>query len=460
MPVLHTRRKSITAGFAHRLRRTIVLLVAMSVILGYLITDRTLKAWSHRALNQQARLCAAAITPGPNGDLSDSVARLQSRFDRLIAVATLDPAGNLGTVYPTRPAHRQAVLASLEQGTDQASVSSPRDGKPLLVSSVVVPLNGTSGPAVQRVLVLLERSDAAIGWLKIAAASVLVVGGLGLIGAWSLRRWFDHQIALPLRYLAEIARRPVGGLEGPNTPEVTRWHETADLAEQFDRFLHTLSETDIRIERMELEMKHQIQQREIGFHRQLRREKDRAKVDPLTGLRNRSYLDEKIEPLFKQHEATGEDLTAVMLDVDNFKQYNDTNGHQAGDTILKFAGALLRGGIRPTDHAIRYGGDEFLLLLPDTSARQAEITVERLLKLFHQYVTRLDRSLRLSLSAGVASLADDGPKDGQALIAQADAALYVAKRKGKNTIERHQTRKLLPDCPVGAHRAFGKNPTP
>ncbi len=449
MRVLNTRSRSISLGFARRLRRTIVFLVAIPLALGYLVTDRTLKAWLKRALNDEAHLCAAALTPGPNGDLTDAVARLQDQFDRLVAIAALDAAGNVDTVYPTRPAHRQAVLTVLRQGSEKVSINSPRDGNPLVVSGIVVPLNGSLDPTAQRLMVLLAHGEGGVGWLKTVAVYTLAVGTLGLVGAWSLRRWFAAQIALPLRRLNERARRSMQGSEGPNNPALKGWHETADLAEQFDRLLHVLAEAEARIERMELEMERQIQQREIGFHRQLRRAKDRARLDPLTGLGNRSYLEEKIEPLFGQQAAAKEDLAAVMLDVDNFKPYNDTHGHQAGDTILKFAGALLRGGIRPSDHAIRYGGDEFLLLLPNTSAHQAEIIVERLLKLFRQYVTRLDHSHKLSLSAGVASLADHDPISGQDLIAKADAALYVAKRKGKNNVRQHEKRQAAAECPVG-----------
>jgi diguanylate cyclase (GGDEF)-like protein len=297
-------------------------------------------------------------------------------------------------------------------------------------------------------MLLLEHGEGPIGRVEIAAAYALAVGCIALVGAWSLKRWFERQIASPLRQLSARTHRSIRGWQDPSDPRLTRWHETADLAEQSGRLLHTLAETEARVERMELEMERQIQQREVGFHRQLRRARDRARLDPLTGLGNRSYLEEKIGPLLSQQSAAKEDLAAVMVDVDNFKAYNDTHGHQAGDVILKFAGALLRGGIRPTDHAIRYGGDEFLLLLPDTSAHQAEVIVERLLKLFRQYVTRLDRGRNLSLSAGVASLTDHQPKSGQDLIAKADAALYEAKRKGKNIVKQHQKQEATADRSV------------
>ena len=107
---------------------------------------------------------------------------------------------------------------------------------------------------------------------------------------------------------------------------------------------------------------------------------------------------------------------------------------QAGDTLLRLVGNLLGGAIRPEDHAVRYGGDEFLLLLPDTNSQQAGAIAERLVRLFAQYTMPLGRGCDLSISAGVASIQADAVGSGQALVARADAALYAAKRRGKNTV--------------------------
>jgi len=129
-----------------------------------------------------------------------------------------------------------------------------------------------------------------------------------------------------------------------------------------------------------------------------------------------------------------EDLAVVMIDVDNFKTHNDTLGHQAGDELLRFVGDLLRGSIRPSDHAIRYGGDEFALLLLNVDKRHACIIVERIVKLFAQYAATLGETTTVSLSAGVATMKGDKCHDPQGLLAHADAALYKAKRGGKNTV--------------------------
>jgi diguanylate cyclase (GGDEF)-like protein len=141
-----------------------------------------------------------------------------------------------------------------------------------------------------------------------------------------------------------------------------------------------------------------------------------------------------LEPLFEAHRDSHEPLAAVMLDLDNFKNYNDTHGHQAGDALLRFIGALLRGAIRPSDHAVRYGGDEFLLVLPQANAKQATAIADRVVKLFRQYSSCLQQEQRLSLSAGVAAIPDHPCDTGEELIAKADRALYTAKASGKDAV--------------------------
>ncbi|MFP4392366.1 MAG: sensor domain-containing diguanylate cyclase [Desulfohalobiaceae bacterium] len=168
---------------------------------------------------------------------------------------------------------------------------------------------------------------------------------------------------------------------------------------------------------------------------QMSRTKDLADLDQLTGLYNRRYFDHIFKLEKKRHHRESQPLGLLFLDIDHFKDLNDTFGHQAGDLALQKLGKLLSSSLRETDTAARYGGEEFVLLLPNTSTEQAAILAERLrreiskLRLFYQ-----DWELRFTVSIGVSSLIPDLAQEGNLLLEQADQALYQAKAKGRNLV--------------------------
>ncbi len=151
---------------------------------------------------------------------------------------------------------------------------------------------------------------------------------------------------------------------------------------------------------------------------------DLAVRDGLTGLFNRRYFNEFIveEVNNQKHSPTG--LAVLMLDIDNFKKYNDTQGHQAGDLLLKDAAKVFKNSVRALDVICRYGGEEFVVIMPKTNKAVAQIVAERLRVQFGLY-------LPSTVSIGVASVPEDAQEAG-ALIAKADGALYLAKQTGKN----------------------------
>jgi diguanylate cyclase (GGDEF)-like protein len=156
--------------------------------------------------------------------------------------------------------------------------------------------------------------------------------------------------------------------------------------------------------------------------------------DPLTGLFNRRYLDDffTLEVARAQRDATP--IALAMLDLDHFKRLNDTHGHGAGDDALKGVAAFLQEGLRATDAVFRIGGEEFLLVLPRTHAREA---LEKLQHLCSQFAeldvqTRAGR-LRLTMSVGLA-LYPSQANDLDGLMQQADAQLYRAKHHGRNRV--------------------------
>ena len=155
-------------------------------------------------------------------------------------------------------------------------------------------------------------------------------------------------------------------------------------------------------------------------------------TDDLTGLYNRRYLMETLAHELRRSRRLDHPCALLMADVDHFKEYNDAYGHLAGDEALTRIAAVLRETTRDVDCAARYGGEEFVVLMPETKAPGAIETAQRIR-------TRLaaDELVggKLSVSIGVAQFPDDGDAP-EALLARADAALYRAKREGRDRVLR------------------------
>jgi diguanylate cyclase (GGDEF)-like protein len=165
------------------------------------------------------------------------------------------------------------------------------------------------------------------------------------------------------------------------------------------------------------------------FYRQL------SMNDGLTGLYNRAWLNDMLPKLVARARQDGGPLSLVMIDLDHFKRFNDTHGHMAGDTALATAAAVIRTALRPSDLAVRYGGEELMAILPNTNRILAVMVAERLCARLREAVVFDDMRIALphmTGSFGVASLAPD--QDERALVEAADAALYRAKQAGRDRI--------------------------
>lgn len=155
--------------------------------------------------------------------------------------------------------------------------------------------------------------------------------------------------------------------------------------------------------------------------------------DQLTSALNRRGLDEAFQKESARCERGGQPLSVAVLDLDNFKNFNDRLGHQAGDNALVHLVEVVREAIRPTDVLGRYGGEEFVILLPDTDLAAAEVAMVRVQRaLTRRFFMHNNERLLITFSAGIAQLAEGESRE--AVLDRADRALYEAKRLGKNRV--------------------------
>jgi two-component system cell cycle response regulator len=161
-----------------------------------------------------------------------------------------------------------------------------------------------------------------------------------------------------------------------------------------------------------------------------------ATGDHLTGLFNRGYVDDRLAIELSRASRYGKSLAVAVIDADRFKSLNDTYGHSAGDVVLKRIAELLRNSFRRSDTAGRYGGEEFVLILPEMDIETARKKVESLRELVANTPIAIgsrDQTVQVTISAGVASFPQDG-EDAAELLAAADERMFEAKREGRNRV--------------------------
>ncbi|MDZ7855553.1 diguanylate cyclase [Sphaerotilus sp.] len=191
----------------------------------------------------------------------------------------------------------------------------------------------------------------------------------------------------------------------------------------------------LQLARQQLRTSEQALQQQLEQNQRLHAQlEDQAHRDPLTGLFNRRYLVETMDRALAQSVQQGQPLSLLLLDLDHFKQVNDTWGHQTGDEVLRAVAARLVAQVRTGDTVCRYGGEEFLVLLPGMPHAQAEERARHCCaELGQQPIPAGDLQLAMTWSIGVASHPLHGDS-AQAIIAAADRALYAAKHQGRNRV--------------------------
>jgi len=263
-------------------------------------------------------------------------------------------------------------------------------------------------------------------------------------------------IPIIMQTALDATENKVEGLEAGADDYITKPIDFAELKARLNSML--------RIKRLQEE----LEERERQLLEANERLRHMSQTDALTGLDNRRHLEERIDEMFEHAKRLNEPFSLVMCDLDRFKSVNDEHGHQAGDAVLKQFAKILRHEIREIDRAGRFGGEEFMLLLPGTVLDAAVTFAERVRKQVEQHTFTFDgTSIRRTASFGVSAWPHPRISYCDALVRAADDALYVAKETGRNRVVRfdseefntHVAADASPDSPRSDPPVRGSHPT-
>ncbi len=208
------------------------------------------------------------------------------------------------------------------------------------------------------------------------------------------------------------------------------------LLENLMKDTHTMQAEIVRSREVLIEQRDSVesaQEKIRKLQEELSELSEAVRVDQLTGVLNRRGLDEAMVREMARAQRGGGLLSVALLDIDNFKSLNDTYGHNVGDTALQHLAKVIQTTVRPTDVVSRLGGEEFVILLPDTDLEAAVLAVQRLQRaLTKQFFMGNNEKLLITFSAGVALLKKDETE--ATVIHRADQSMYLAKRTGKNRV--------------------------
>jgi diguanylate cyclase (GGDEF)-like protein len=232
-------------------------------------------------------------------------------------------------------------------------------------------------------------------------------------------------IPIIMQTALDSTENKVEGLEAGADDYITKPIDFAELKARLRSML--------RIKRLQEE----LEEREKELLEVNERLRFMSHTDELTGLDNRRQLNERIDEMFQHAQRLYEPFSLVMCDLDKFKSVNDTHGHQAGDEVLKQLAAILKEEAREIDRVGRYGGEEFMLLLPGTVLDAAVTFAERVRKRIEAHTFTFDGgTLQRTASFGVSGWPHPQIEQADDLVRTADDALYVAKETGRNRVIR------------------------
>ncbi len=265
-------------------------------------------------------------------------------------------------------------------------------------------------------------------WFFCLGLTVVVVALL-----WLANCWVWHPVELLIRKLSQLANREGPfSIDGVKPLEVDGQDEIGRLCRLIHKVVVAARRDHFEANQLRRTLDHRISK---ATHLATKKLQQMTMRDPLTDLGNRRFLEENLPQLVRSVLESETDLSCIMIDMDNFKQINDSLGHASGDKLLIALSELIAASTRSEDYAVRLGGDEFAILMAACKPLQAYRFAEQLQVLFRQRIRSiLPDQYDVDLSMGIASMRQNGVRDGYLLLEKADANLYAAKHAGKGRI--------------------------
>jgi diguanylate cyclase len=238
--------------------------------------------------------------------------------------------------------------------------------------------------------------------------------------------------------LLQNVKTTTSGFTGTLKQATDKFHHI-EVPEDIKLLLETITSETERMMQFNEELEHRLDQSHMVMN-ELKRDMERIRreaiTDGLTGLANRKAFDEQIGRITRDAERNDDIFSLIMIDIDHFKAFNDTYGHQIGDQVLRLVAMTLVNEVKGQDMAARYGGEEFAIILPGTNVNAAQAVAENLRKAVEKKEV-INRSTgenlgQITVSLGVAQFY--GNETVESLIGRADVALYASKNKGRNQV--------------------------
>ncbi|MFQ5502825.1 MAG: diguanylate cyclase, partial [Phycisphaerae bacterium] len=302
------------------------------------------------------------------------------------------------------------LLASHQQGTGNITHLVLDDAHRVSVEPLDHPqlsYHGDQGPRIDVVYPIQAREPGRtdplrpiVGYIRVGVSlegsterlAMLIRNTIGLaIGITLLMVPLGYEVfrnlISPLNSLSAAARVFARGKLDMRV-KINRRDEIGELAKSFNAMADELAESHTKLVNLNAELEERVKQRTGALEEANKRFREMAARDSLTGLYNRRHFNDLLSQLFAESSRYQTDLTCMMLDLDNFKRVNDTLGHQVGDQLLRMTSNVIQQSIRESDIPVRYGGDEFVVLLPRTTPEDARASAERILDHFRSELIR------------------------------------------------------------------------